>query len=96
MRYTPAERRAYAIAKARARTDAELGPTRAELAVLVGSLGWRQVCPLVETALGRPVARRRLFTLGKRDTARVLAALRAVSRQSRLWDRTGTSGAMDQ
>jgi hypothetical protein len=86
-------RRAYAIARTMERARAELAPGRAEIAALVDALGWRRARPAVWQALGRPVQRRGLWSLGKKDTARVLAALRAVPRQQSFWDRNDGSEA---
>jgi hypothetical protein len=75
------------------RTRAELAPVRAEIANRIEVLGWRRAKPIVRLALGRPVQRRGLWTLGKRDATRVLAALRAGPRQRSLFDDDGPEAA---
>jgi hypothetical protein len=75
-RRTLKERRNYAIARAMQQRRAELRPAREEIAELIDQIGWRRARPLVRAALGRPVQRAGLWRLGKRDTHRVLIALR--------------------
>jgi hypothetical protein len=80
------QRRSYAIARSIERTRAELVPTRTEMAEHIESLGWRRPKPIIWAALGRPVQRQGLWTLGKRDTIKVLSALRARPGQRTLFD----------
>jgi hypothetical protein len=76
VRHTPEQRRNYAITRAMERRRAELRPSREEIAELIDQIGWRRARPLVRAALGRPAQRAGLWRLGKRDTHRVLVALR--------------------
>jgi hypothetical protein len=87
--WTAEQRRAYAIARSIERTRAELAPVRAEIAGRIKQMGWRRTRPLVVAALGRPVQRKRLWTLGKVETRRVLDALTSGPIQPSLWDRIG-------
>jgi hypothetical protein len=89
---TSEERQSYAIARARQRRRVELGPVREEIAGLIDDMGWRRARPIIHAALGRPVQRPGLWRLGKRETARVLDALREGPRgQGRLFGERGLS-----
>jgi hypothetical protein len=54
----------------------ELAPVRAEIADLMDAMSWHRARPIVRAALGRPVRKDGVWRLGKRDTLRVLEALR--------------------
>jgi hypothetical protein len=89
MVWTAERRQAYAIARSRERTRAELAPARAKIDRLIKQLGWRRARPLVVAALGWPVQRKGLWALGRIETRRVLDALTRGPAQPSLWDRTG-------
>jgi hypothetical protein len=100
MAWTAGERRAYAIARAMERTRAELAPVRGEIAGHVKQMGWRRARPLVVAALGRPVQRKALWTLGKVDTRRVTrcgprATVEWARRSGPRVDRSTTSGLLE-
>lgn len=84
---TTEERRAYAVARSIEQTRRELAPLRCEIADRLDEIGWRRARAAVQRALGRPVQRRGLWLLGKRDTRRVLEALRSTPRQPSLFTR---------
>jgi hypothetical protein len=78
--------RAYAISRAVERRRRELAPARLEISQRADALGWRRAKPIVHAAVGRPVHRRGLWSLSKKDTLRVLTALRARPGQWSLFD----------
>lgn len=85
---TALERRAHAIAEARECRAAELAPLRAQVDALVSEVGWTRARPVVEAVMAplrvtglRGAWRHRV---GKRNGARLLAALRALPVQGRL------------
>ncbi len=80
------DRRLYAITRSMERQREELAPVRAEMAALIDEMGWRRAMHLTQAALGRPVKRQGLWALGKRDTAKVLEALRNPKGQLALFD----------
>jgi hypothetical protein len=87
---TGEQRRAYSIARAMARTRIGLAPPRQEISDRIDAVGWRRVRPVIWRAMGPPVQRQGLWSLGKRDTAKVLAALRSMPRQRSLWKQYGS------
>ncbi|MGH9293783.1 MAG: hypothetical protein ACRD0B_00490 [Acidimicrobiales bacterium] len=71
------ERRTYAVARSMERTRAELAPVRQQISDLIDEIGWRSARPVVQRAVGRPIERRGIWLLGKRETHRALEALRS-------------------
>jgi hypothetical protein len=80
------QRRAYAVSRAVERRRRELAPLRLEISERIDGLGWRRAKPMVQAAVGRPLQRRGLWGLTRKDTLRVLAALRARPGQWSLFD----------
>jgi hypothetical protein len=89
MPWSSADRRNYAIARQMHRSIEELKPLRQEISDRIDQVGWRAARPVIRGSLGRPVQRRGLWTLGKRDTSAVLAALSGMSRQASLFEHEG-------
>lgn len=79
-------RQLYAITRSMERQREELAPVRAEIVALIDEMGWRRAMHLAQAALGRPVQRQGLWSLGKRDTATVLEALRNPEGQLALFN----------
>lgn len=76
MTYTAEQRRTYAITKNMQRRREELRPVLVEIADRIDTMGWRRARPLIRAALARRVQRAGLWRLNKRDTYKVLEALR--------------------
>ena len=86
--YTATERRAYAIARARAESRATRAQIVAEVDRAVAAVGWRQARPVVAVMLpGAPLSGPRgrwRGLLRKRSAAKLLGALAALPAQRRL------------
>ena len=86
--YTAAERRAYAITRARAERRAIRAALVVEIDRAVAAVGWHQARPIVAAVLpGAPLSSPRgrwRGLLGKRRAARLLAALATLPAQGRL------------
>ncbi len=85
---TASERRAYAIARARAERRATRAHIVAEVDRAVAAVGWRQARPVVAVMLpGAPISGPRgrwRGRLRKRNAAKLLDGLAALPAQSRL------------
>ena len=86
--YTAAERRAYAIARARAERRAIRAALVAEVDLVVAAVGWHQARLIVAAMFpGAPLSSPRgrwRGLLGKRIAERLLAALATLPAQGRL------------